>query len=176
MSWKFGIGEKVRFGNCAGVVVSRIESARGCEYVLADGAKNFVVGESRVRAAETLADDWAAIQAGFVNPIPCKWKYSLSEPIALSLSGERGIVAGRCEYDDGSLRYYVRYLRRTQGGDTQGEGWFTATELVAQNCVLITTQQIVYDEFWQKIFARWEQGGRKPLTDEDVKSIQQSAV
>jgi uncharacterized protein YodC (DUF2158 family) len=55
--------------------------------------------------------------------------FKLSEPVVLSLSGERGVIAGRCEYEDGSVRYSVRYLRRTLDGETQCEGWFNEPDL-----------------------------------------------
>ena len=103
-----------------------------------------------------------------------EWKFKLGEPIALSLSGERGVIAGRSDYEDGSQRYLARYLRCTHGGATQEEAWFSAADLVKQQTVLMTERELLLDELWQKLFARWEKGGRVPLTDEDLDEINRS--
>lgn len=50
-----------------------------------------------------------------------EWLFRLGEAVALSLSGERGIVIGRAEYLEGGPSYLVRYHA---GDGRQVEGWW----------------------------------------------------
>lgn len=55
------------------------------------------------------------------------FQFELDEPVALSLSGERGVVIGRAEYSYMSPQYNVRYVA---ADGRQVEGWLDGSALV----------------------------------------------
>ena len=57
-----------------------------------------------------------------------KFKFSLNQRVALSLSGEEGVVIARAQYVEGPDRYLVRYVTKT---GTQVEEWFTRAAISA---------------------------------------------
>ena len=55
------------------------------------------------------------------------WHFELGQSVQITISGERGRIAGRAECADGGLnQYYVEY--KAADGCAR-EGWFTADRL-----------------------------------------------
>lgn len=54
------------------------------------------------------------------------FKYSLGDQVKLALSGERGSVIGRAEYEHVPPAYFVRYVA---ADGRQVEEWFSASAL-----------------------------------------------
>ncbi|MEF3068095.1 MULTISPECIES: hypothetical protein [Pandoraea] len=55
--------------------------------------------------------------------------FNLGDAVALSMSKEAGVVAGRAEYDNIPPQYYVRYVA---ADGRQVTDWFGADQLVKQ--------------------------------------------
>jgi hypothetical protein len=75
---------------------------------------------------ENVRAKWEGAVAPIVAPDP--YVFALKQPVALSLSGEAGIVIGRAEYSNESPSYRVRYVDAT--GRQQCE-WFSADSICA---------------------------------------------
>jgi hypothetical protein len=58
-----------------------------------------------------------------------RWEFELNQNVALSLSGEKGIVVGRAEYVNAPNSYRVRYV--DAHGCQQCE-WFDADSIKAR--------------------------------------------
>ncbi|SON54331.1 hypothetical protein HDIA_0790 [Hartmannibacter diazotrophicus] len=56
------------------------------------------------------------------------FKFEMNQRVALSMSGEYGVVIGRAEYLDLAPQYYIRYV---DGTDRQVQDWIPESALTA---------------------------------------------
>jgi hypothetical protein len=57
------------------------------------------------------------------------FKFEMEALVALSLSGEQGVVTGRCEYLTSENSYLVRYLDKS---GCQKQSWLDESALIAR--------------------------------------------
>lgn len=57
-----------------------------------------------------------------------EWKFNVGDNVALSMSGEKGVIMGRAEYSHAPQSYFVRYVA---ADGRQCEAWFDGDALRA---------------------------------------------